>query len=257
MKQQNSVFADENTDLKSHIMEVFENFDNEGTMIGEDKRNTIKWVKSNGRLLNFKSFKKPNQFNRLVYQYFRKSKARRSFEYAHLLLRNNFYTPAPIAYMETYDILGLSKSFYVSEQLEDSWTLREILNRSTAEEKAKVLGAYTVLMYQLHERGIEFIDNTAGNFLVRPENNAYRFYLVDLNRMNFHCVMGQSRRLRNLSRLSNDPQIIETIGIHYARLAGWAEEYCYKKMKVFAKRRNFGRDSKRILKSIAKGKAIR
>src|SRR5690606_41915767 len=66
--------------------------------------------------INIKSFKIPNKLNQFVYKYFRKSKARRSFEFATILLQKGIGTPAPVAFMENFNGLGLQKSFYASLQ---------------------------------------------------------------------------------------------------------------------------------------------
>jgi hypothetical protein len=57
-------------------------------------RNVIKLFDLNGQTINIKSFKVPNIVNK-AYKYFRKSKAKRSFEYATILLENGIGTPQP------------------------------------------------------------------------------------------------------------------------------------------------------------------
>ena len=70
------------------IYSTIENFDTaEGKLIGDGKRNKVKYFMLNRELVNIKSFKIPVFINRIIYRYFRKSKARRSFEYAQILLK--------------------------------------------------------------------------------------------------------------------------------------------------------------------------
>jgi hypothetical protein len=71
-----------------------------GTLFGDGQRNKIKLFELEGNTINIKSFKIPNLINKIVYKYFRKSKARRSFEFATILLENKIGTPQPIAYYE-------------------------------------------------------------------------------------------------------------------------------------------------------------
>ena len=60
-----------------------------------------------------KSFKKPNFFNRIVYSFFRDSKAKKSYMYAKKI---GHFTPKPIGYIEFYENKLLSESFFVSEK---------------------------------------------------------------------------------------------------------------------------------------------
>jgi len=234
--------------LRNNIIEVFKNFKNEGTLIGSTKRNSIKFFMINGVNINFKSFAQPNFINRIVYKYFRKSKAKRSFEYAHLLISKSFYTPQPIAYMETYNFFGLTSSFYISEHLEGSISLREVFNDSFYVDREKIIKEYSKLAFQLHENGIEFIDNTAGNFLIKKENNLYKIFLVDLNRMNFYNNMKISKRLKNLSKITANKEIIKIISDEYSALAGLPKECCLEKIINYTKKRRFKRDLKNKLK---------
>ena len=75
------------------------NFDREGKLI-KDSRNTVKVFRIDDLYINIKRFKRPNFINRLVYTFFRSTKACRSFLYANKLLDYNILTPDPIAYIE-------------------------------------------------------------------------------------------------------------------------------------------------------------
>jgi hypothetical protein len=52
-----------------------------------------------------------------------KSKAKRSFEYATILLENGIGTPQPLAHYENYNLDRITDSYYVSEHLETELTL--------------------------------------------------------------------------------------------------------------------------------------
>lgn len=233
---------------KGKIINIINNFKNEGLLIGDSRRNIIKSVIVNDKLFNFKSFKKPNAINRIVYQYFRKSKARRSFEYANFLLSKNFKTPQPIAYIEDYNFFGLTSSYYVCEHLDDTFTLREVLNYPYCDERSNIIKEYVKLIYHLHENGIEFIDNSSGNFLVKKENNGYNIYLVDLNRMNFYNKIKITKRLNNLSRISSDEQIIKIVSTEYSRLSSLPVDFCSSKIFFYSRVRKNKRELKNKLK---------
>src|SRR5690606_5191044 len=103
------------------------NFSKTGEYVTKGERNIIKTVQLEGRSLNIKKFKIPNAFQSLVYQYLRKSKARRSFEYASKLIGYGIKTPFPVAYLERLSG-GLKESFYVSEQINYDFDFRELIH---------------------------------------------------------------------------------------------------------------------------------
>lgn len=245
----NLILATDYSHYAGNILRIIKNFQNEGNLIGPGTRNIVKWIIINNMTLNFKSFKQHNIINRHVYKHYRKSKAKRSFEYAHLLIAKNFYTPQPIAYIEFHDCIGLTNSYYVSEQLEDGFTLEDVfLNRNSYEDWPEIVKGYTLLIYQLHEQGIEFIDNSPGNFLIKKINNEYRFFLVDLNRMNFHNRFEMPDRFKNFSRLTNDLDIIKIISQEYSLLSGISPEYCLEQIVKATNRQKTKRKIKKILK---------
>ncbi|QRE24688.1 Kdo domain containing protein, partial [Flavobacterium psychrophilum] len=65
----------------------------------------------NDIILNVKSFKIPFFFNGIVYKFFRKSKAERSYNYAKILSEKGIGTPNPIGFYENksaFRLLDLS-----------------------------------------------------------------------------------------------------------------------------------------------------
>ena len=86
----------------------------------------IKLFDLEGERINVKSFKVPNLINQVVYNFFRKSKAQRSFEYASNLLSLDIGTPTPNAFYERPTILLFKKSYYISQHLNCDLTYREL-----------------------------------------------------------------------------------------------------------------------------------
>ncbi|MFO7745524.1 MAG: Kdo domain containing protein, partial [Psychroflexus sp.] len=123
-----SKFSSDFLNYKKELSDIIKNFDSNGQIFGNGDRNVIKTVEFEGVTLNIKSFKEPNFVNQIAYQYFRKSKARRSFEYATLLKNKGIGTPDPIAYFEFKKGIGFGKSFYVSEHLKPDLTFRELVD---------------------------------------------------------------------------------------------------------------------------------
>jgi putative AlgH/UPF0301 family transcriptional regulator len=70
----------------------------------------------------------------------------------------------------------------------------------------------------LHESGVEFLDHSPGNTLIKKvAEGKYEFFLVDLNRMNFHDQMDFEQRMKNLSRLTPQKGMIATMSNEYAK----------------------------------------
>lgn len=202
---------------KETLLELINSFDSIGTVFINGDRNVIKTVEFGGLTLNIKSFKEPNFINQIAYQYFRKSKARRSFEYATILKERNIGTPEPIAYFEFKKGLGFGKSFYISKHLSPDLTFRELVHQPDFPNHEDILRAFTRFSFDLHENGIEFQDHSPGNTLIFIENGSYHFALVDLNRMVFKKLNFKDRMF-NLRRLTPKQEMIEIMSDEYAKL---------------------------------------
>jgi len=186
---------------------------------GFGKRNFIKQVKINGVEFNIKSFKVPNLFNKVAYSIIRKSKAERSFEYANTLLELGIKTPKPIAFFEYSILFFLDKSFYVSEQCQSDLTYRELINNPEYPDFEHILRAFTQFTFNLHENGINFLDHSPGNTLIKKNKNTgdYEFYLVDLNRMKFQTLNFEDR-MKNFAKLSPKDIMLDIMCDEYAKL---------------------------------------
>jgi hypothetical protein len=204
---------------KDEIIYDINNFNSKGILFGDGQRNKIKLFELEGKTINIKSFKIPHFINKIAYKYFRKSKARRSFEYATILLEKGIGTPEPIAYFENQDFIGLKDSYYVSEHLQCDLTFRELVEIPDFSDHENILRQFTQFSFDLHEKGIEFLDHSPGNTLIKKnaEGNC-DFFLVDLNRMNFHDSMDFDSRMKNLSRLTPKKEMIALMSNEYSKL---------------------------------------
>jgi hypothetical protein len=213
---------------KNTVTNFVSNFKTSGEIFGTGKRNIIKLFELDDTLVNIKSFKTPSLINKIIYKYFRKSKARRSFEYASVLLQKGIGTPQPIAFYENYNWIGLTDSYYVSEHLQCDLTFRELVKILDYPDHSAILRQFTQFSFLLHENGVEFLDHSPGNTLIKKrEEGKYDFYLVDLNRMNFHTTMSFELRMKNLSRLTPSEEMIRVISNEYAKLYGKPEEVVF------------------------------
>lgn len=208
-------------DILSHI----NNFNTSGQLFGNGQRNVIKLFDIEGVTVNIKSFKIPNIINKIAYRYFRKSKARRSFEYAAILLEKGIGTPQPLAFLENFSVFGLRDSYYVSEHLNADLTYRELVEIPDYPDHENILRQFTRFSFNLHEKGIEFIDHSPGNTLIKKNKEGnYEFFLVDLNRMSFHDSMTFEMRMKNLCRLTPVKDMVAVMSNEYSKLYSESEE---------------------------------
>lgn len=141
-------------------------------------RNMLWTAECHGQLLAIKSFCS-NMKSRIVYR-FRRSKARRSYENARILLSRGISTPEPIAWIERRNGLGmLVGSWYIS-RYENRMCLRDAL----IEYGDSCLSAFAEFVAMLHDNGIRHDDLNNTNVRVwRHSDGAFSFDLIDLNRM--------------------------------------------------------------------------
>lgn len=207
-------YREEKQQLESFIDE----FDTAGEYVTQGERNVIKSFDLKGEKINIKSFKTPSIFNSFVYKYFRKSKAKRSFEYAERLISDKIQTPFPIAYIERQTLFGLKESYYISKHIEYDFEFRILIHQPKFAERKKILQQFTDFTYKLHEANVNFLDHSPGNTLiVKNETGNYDFYLIDLNRMRFES-MSFDKRMKNFRRLWLSKTMIKIMSEQYAKL---------------------------------------
>ena len=220
--------------IKELILEHILQFNSSGKYFVQGQRNAIKLFEIDDITLNIKSFKKPNLINKIVYRYFRKSKARRSFEYASKLMDLGIGTPKPIAYLENFDFIGLNDSYYVCEHLEDVFEFRALVQNEDFNKRESIIRQFVKFSYQMHQKGVEFLDHSPGNTLIKDNNDGtYSFYLVDLNRMKFHESIDFQTRMKNLSHLTPQKEMIVIMANEYAKLSGENEQNVFETLWKF------------------------
>ena len=202
------------------IEALIKNFDKDGIMLSDGSRNQIKIFKLDRDEVAIKAFGVPNFINRVVYKYFRKSKAQRSFEYAQKLLSLHIKTPDPVAYAVEDSGLLFGRSYYVCKNLNADLTYRTLVQDKNYPDWRKILVDFAAFTFELHEKGIHFLDHSAGNTLIKKTEAGYDFYLVDLNRMEFK-PMSFKTRMHNFSRLTPHREMVAIMAQEYARLANY------------------------------------
>lgn len=215
--RENFVIHPKYSHLAEKLKEVLHNFSNKGKYVTKGERNVIKMVQLEGTSFSIKKFKNPIAFQALVYQYIRKSKAKRSYEYASKLIDFGINTPFPVAYMEVFSV-GLKESFYVSEHIDYDFDFRELIHNPRFQKRNEILRQFTQFTFKLHENGVNFLDHSPGNTLIVDHgNDDYDFYLIDLNRMRFE-PMDFNARMHNLRRLWLSKTMMKVMAAEYAEL---------------------------------------
>ena len=211
--------------LENFVLSLPSRFEKDGTCI-YDGRNKIKVFEEAGLTLNVKSYKIPIFLNRIVYTFFRKSKAFRAYSYAFELQRREVETPTPIAYLETRKGGLIHRSFFVSLQFETEGNLREFLDEDTTNEgKEELMDAFANFTAEIHEKGILHIDYSPGNILYKRVGNRYLFSLIDINRMAFRNVSLQEG-CYNFRRICGNDDFFTRVATIYAQRRGFDEKEC-------------------------------
>lgn len=203
-------------------------FQNDRVLV-EGSRNSIKTSFLGDEEVNIKFFQKPGIIKSIIYSFFKSTKAKRSYDYAHYLIEHAILTPFPIAYVEERKLFGLlGNSFYISHQVNCDFTFRELIHNPKFPEREAILKQFTAFTYKMHEAKIHFQDHSPGNTLiVKRENGVYDFYLIDLNRMKFD-ELSLEQRMDNFKKLWLSKQMIHIIAKEYAQLAQQPEELVLK-----------------------------
>jgi hypothetical protein len=212
----NSTHHEEYISSKAFFDDIIENYAVKGEEYGNQDRNSLKLFDFNGVIVNVKSFKVPNIINQIAYRFFRSGKAQRSFEYANKLTKLGIGTPQPIAYYEYKTALLFKKSYYISEHLNYDLTYRELTTDFNYPNHEEILRDFTRFTFDLHEKGINFLDHSPGNTLITKTEFGYEFALVDLNRMEFKS-MNIEERIKNFAKLTTHKFMIEIMSDEYAK----------------------------------------
>jgi serine/threonine protein kinase len=208
--------------LSDYIKGVPYHFDKlEGEPLYE-ARNVLRRVKVGDIELVIKSFHQPRFLNRIVYTFFRKSKAWRSYTFSNHLLEHGIYAPDPVACILESKHGLLSRSYYINRYLPAD-TVRDLMG-GVVQGHEKELDAFATILVHLHEQGILHLDLSPGNVLIRPEGDTYSFFLIDVNRMKEGIDVDMPTACRNLRRLCTSREVLRYIAVKYARLRGWDEQ---------------------------------
>ena len=209
-------------------------FDKGGSVIYKS-RNEIRVFDVHGTTLNVKRFKTPLFFNRLIYTFFRPSKAQRSFQYALKLKEMGIETPQPVAYILIKKGGLLHDSYYISWQVDHNRNFYEF-GEGGVKGREHILIAFAGFTADIHKKGVLHKDYSPGNILFKEDDGAVTFCMVDINRLRFGDVPVHKGCL-NFVRLWGQQPFVEIIVRKYAEIRGADPEACL--MLVLRARKKF------------------
>lgn len=205
-------------------------FDEETNVI-HNGRNTIKCIKFGGQTFVVKRYKRPFWFQRIIYTFFRKSKAQRSYENAMQLRKRGFVTPHEVAYMEERHLGLLQQAYYVCEYTSAQSIRERLIEQNPFDESLAT--AYAHFVAQLHEAGVLHRDLNPTNVLYRKRGEDYDFELIDINRMHFYeKSVPKVECMENLTLFWWFTDVYRFILCKYAAFRGWSEADMEKAVSV-------------------------
>lgn len=199
------------------LIENIESIFKESSHVLYDQRNVIRVVDFNNEQYVVKAFRIPNAINRIVYQYLRPSKAKRSYHYS--LKIGIDFSPEPIAYIEQNQNFLLSKSYYISKYFKYDHTIHEVLIDKELKDRDQMLKQFADFTFRLHQAEILHHDYSHGNILIKKvsdKNSDYELKIIDINRMEFKSL-DLKTRLENFARIKADDNDMHTIITQYAK----------------------------------------
>ena len=185
-----------------------------------DSRNRVVHFSHNGLSLMVKRFKRVNAIQKVVYSFFRKTKAERAFLFAEEFAKRGIDTPQRVAYIEEKHAGFFDTGYFISieaQGTETSLLLREV--QDYPKDLAEAVAQQVVFM---HSKGILHGDLNLSNFLCTQDDEGYHFTMIDINRSHFCDGMPSDEDcLKNMVRLTHRRDLYEDLIRRYAKLRGW------------------------------------
>lgn len=145
-----------------------------------------------------------------LFDQFKLSKAKRSWNGSNELLRRGIDAATPIAYFEKRNDRSLLENYYICEFVPTDFSIRDIFgafNEGVQEYQgvtpAQIYPQLTRYLLNMHARGVFFRDLSGGNILVtKRDNGELGFSLIDTNRAHFfNHATPLPKRLSDLTRV--------------------------------------------------------
>ncbi len=211
------------SDFTEYIIGLPERFSRkEGRMV-YDGRNQVMAFEHKGCCFMVKRFKDAHFIQRLVYTFFRKTKAERAYRFAGMLRSRGIDTPHEVAYLEIKRAALFVTGYFVCLPCDNPPAFAALVSPPAFDkEMAADLAAFVVTM---HQKGILFGDLNLSNFLYEKGGDGHvHFTLVDTNRSHFReGIPPRDECLKNLQTLTHRRDLFRFLHREYARVRGWDE----------------------------------
>ena len=170
------VVSPEYQSFKEWLLQVPRLFDdNQGELLYRG-RNQIRLFEVGGEKLVVKRFKRNDIFKTLIYTFFRKNKAFKSYENARQLRQRGFNTPHEVAYMENCTAGLITQVYYVCVYTDSEPIRPRLIEQEPFDQQLAVV--YARYVASLHEAGVLHRDLNPTNLtLFYWLTPAYRFIL--------------------------------------------------------------------------------
>lgn len=169
-----------------------------------------------------KKYKKPILFQRIIYSFFRQSKAKRAFYNGIAINKRKIETPCSIGYLEQWE-KGLFKYGYYVTGYTNASPISERLISPEHIDKDMAL-AFADFVAVLHTKGILHHDLNSTNVLYNNTGGHYEFSLIDINRMDIKPLgkeLSKKECLNNLTRFTGRMDLFEFVVRQYAIYRNW------------------------------------
>ncbi len=205
-------------------------------------RNEIKVLEHAQQKVVVKAFKVPHLLNRIVYSFFRKSKAKKSYEYSVKICE---FVPKPIGFIEFYKGGLLHQSYFISEYFDYDFTIREPLLDKSFPKREAIFRAFSRFTLELHNAQIFHNDYSPGNILIKEEDEAFIFKIVDINRMSFF-ELDEKARAKNFSKLWASDEVLSIVADEYQKHHPCSEAFKETMLTLNQKHKNRKNFKKRL-----------
>ena len=196
-------------------------------------RNIVEETRVGGVHAVVKIFKKPTEFNRVVYSFLRPTKAKRSYEYSIRLLKNGIDVPEPVAYLEKFKGPFFHTGCYICVYTDYS-SIADFkdINLSDATQRQRLdcfLTQFSAYVADFHSKGLVHNDFNIDNILYKETDRTLSFQLIDLNRVQFHNRSLQ-KCAKDFSSIHFPDQMMDVIVDRYCMLRNLDKNIFLKKL---------------------------
>lgn len=182
-----------------------------------NNRNIVEQIKIADYNFVLKKYKVPNFANRLIYTFFRKSKARRAYDNALKILRFGVSTPFPVAYIEKKRKGIFHTGYFISEYMSHPTLAQCNEKEMSNEDKNRLKEDFMNFTVELHEKNILPLDYNTGNIFYYKDKKSgcYKFALTDINRATFG-KFPQYRSMLSFAQIGISPKNLVDVITEYS-----------------------------------------